>query len=114
MSVPGFTKKRDKKIAPTVLSFITVTDSSMNTDHLLFLFSVSVCIPVEALSVLRMKYLSLLLLLGSMLHIMSLTSPHNPPIDYVIKGNALQKNTSSRNLRLGMQQCALFWPQPFL
>lgn len=45
---------------------------------------------------------------------MSLTSPHNPPVDYIIKGNALQKNTSSRNLRLGMQQCALFWPQHFL
>lgn len=43
-----------------------------------------------------------------MLHIMSLTSPHNPPVDYIIKGNALQKNTSSRNLRLGMQQCATF------
>lgn len=60
MNVPGFTKKKKRqKIDPAVLSFITVTDSSMNTDHLLFLFSVSPCIPVEALSVLRMKYLSL-------------------------------------------------------
>lgn len=38
MNVPGFTKKKETKIDPTVLSFITVTDSSMNTDHLLFLF----------------------------------------------------------------------------